>query len=330
MKRLLSFLIATLAMLSTSCDALHTAASTSINSQGSPYELIVVCNQPEWESPLGDTLQKILKDDIPYLAQIEPYFTVLRVTQQGYDKLVVRHRNIFIVNIVPTLSEPSIVVQYDVDAAPQIIMTLQAPTIPSATEYLSENQDMVMQVLEKAERDRSVEYAKKFSVKSLDDLIKSKFDISMRVPQGFTLRDEKDDFLWISYEYPKASQGFFIYSYPADGNSSLKSEALLKERNKYAALIPGPAENSYMSTFMEAAPDYRLFRIEGRLWAEMRGFWDVKGDFMGGPYVSYSTIDTRTNRVITIDCYVFSPDLGKRNYLRNLEHLLYNVEIPAQ
>ncbi len=330
MKQLLSLLLVALSALCISCDALHTAASNKINSQGSPYELIVVCNQPEWESPLGDSLRGMFKDDIPYLAQIEPYFDMFRVTQQGYDKLVVRHRNIFIVNIVSTITEPSIIVQYDVNASPQIIMTLQAPNVASATEYLAANRANVMQVLEKAERDRSIEYAEKHSVQSLNDLIKLKFDITMRVPDGFTLRNEKDDFLWISYEYPKASQGFMIYSYPAQGNSSLTSEALLKARNKYAALIPGPSDNSYMTTFMEAAPDYRLFRIEGRLWAEMRGFWEVEGDFMGGPYVSYSTIDTRTNEIVTIDCYVFSPDLGKRNFMRTLEHLIYGVEIPVE
>ena len=42
------------------------------------------------------------------------------------------------------------------------------------------------------------------------------------------------------------------------------------------------------------APDYRLFRMEGRLWCELRGFWDVHGDFMGGPFVSYTTVDTAT------------------------------------
>ncbi|MFR9584479.1 MAG: DUF4837 family protein, partial [Rikenellaceae bacterium] len=45
-------------------------------------------------------------------------------------------------------------------------------------------------------------------------------------------------------------------------------------------------------------------------------------------YVSYSTIDVATNRVITIDCYVFSPKLPKRNFLRGVEHLLYTVKFP--
>ena len=78
------------------------------------------------------------------------------------------------------------------------------------------------------------------------------------------------------------------------------------------------------------APDYRLFRMEGRLWCELRGFWDVHGDFMGGPFVSYTTVDTATNRVFTLDGYVYSPKLHKRNFVRGVEHLLYTVSFPEK
>ena len=48
---------------------------------------------------------------------------------------------------------------------------------------------------------------------------------------------------------------------------------------------------------------------------------------------SYTTVDTATNRVFTLDCYVYAPDLNKprkRNYMRGLEHLLYSVRFPRQ
>ncbi len=330
MRKIITLIIVLGAMLSTACDALHSVTSNQVNSQGSPYELIVVCNQPEWEGALGDTLKTILRAEIPYLVQPEPYFSVYRVTQQGYDNLILKHRNIFIVNVVPSLDESSIVVQYDVNATPQIIMTLQGPTQESLTEYVSENRDLVMRALEAAERDRDIAYGQKFNLVALDKLIKEKFDVDMKIPQGYTLRNEGEDFVWLSYEFPTASQGVLLYSYPADGNASLKWEALVEARNKFAAKIPGPSEGSYMTTFMEVEPDYRLFRSHGRLWSEIRGLWEVEGDYMGGPYVSYSTIDTKTGEVVTIDCYVFSPKLPKRNFVRGVEHLIYNVKFPEK
>lgn len=328
MRRLISLIIILAAFLSTSCDAFHTATKTTVVSQGAPYELIVVCNQPEWEGELGDTLRNILTSPLPHLSQIEPPFDVLRVTNQGFGKLVIRHRNIFKVVINETISEPAIAVEYDLYSEPQIVMTLQGASEKIVTEYVWENRENVLHVLEKAERDRAVNYAGKFGLKQLERVIFDKFGFNMNIPQGYTLRSESEDFLWMSYEYPTASQGVIIYSYPANGNASLKSEAILAARNKFVARIPGPSDGSYMSTFMEVEPDYRIFRLEGRLWAENRGFWEVSGDYMGGPYVSYSTIDVATNRVITIDGYVFSPKLPKRNFLRGVEHLLYTVKFP--
>ena len=49
---------------------------------------------------------------------------------------------------------------------------------------------------------------------------------------------------------------------------------------------------------------------------------------MGGPFVSYTTLDEREGELLTIDCYVYSPKYGKRNFLRPLEHLVYSVSFP--
>lgn len=308
------------------CDALRTVTDNKVVSQGAPYELIVVANQPQWDGALGDTLRSVLTAPIPYLQQQEPIFDVLRVTESSYNNLVSRHRNILRTVINPALEQPSVGVQYNLHATPQIVLTLQGPTEGALTEYLSEHRKDVVAAIEGAERDRAIDYAAKFGVASLESKIAEKFKFSMKIPKGYTLRNEGSDFLWMSYEYPTASQGVLIYSYPATkGAKSLSAADLLAARNLYTAKIPGPVDGSYMSTYEDYTPDYQTFRLEGRLWAEMRGLWMVKGDFMGGPFVSYSTINTLTGEVVTIDCYVYSPKLGKRNFVRGVEQLIYNV-----
>ena len=220
-------------------------------------------------------------------------------------------------------------VQYDVTSEPQIVMTLMGPSDKSITAFLSANRGNIVLALENAERDRAIKYAEKFNEKGIHDAILKNFGVEMNVPKGYALAANEPDFLWARYEYPTASQGFFIYSYPYEGKESLSPGALLAARNKFAARIPGPSDGSYMTTSDAFAPDFRMFRMEGRLWCEMRGFWDVHGDFMGGPFVSYTTVDTATNRVFTLDCYIYSPKNPKRNYMRGVEHLLYLVKFPA-
>ncbi len=319
------------ALITLSCDALRSVSSSDVVAQGAPYELIVVCEQPEWESALGDTLRTVLTAPIPYLQQVEPTFDVLRVTARSYEKLVARHRNILRCVISPEIDSTSVAVQYNVHAKPQIVLTLQGPNAESLTQYVSEHREKIVEVLERGERDRAVDYANRFNVLSLQQTIKDKFGMEMKIPAGYTLRNDLPNFLWFSYEYPTSSQGVFIYTYAATkGAKSLALDDLLAARNKYAAMIPGPVEGSHMTTFTEYTPDYRTFRLDGRLWVEMRGLWEVKGDYMGGPFVSYSTINTQTGEVITIDGYVYSPKNPKRNYLRGIEHLLYSVQFIKQ
>lgn len=329
MRPIKSTLIAITALIIlVSCDALRTVNNNEVVAQGAPYELIVVCNQPQWEGAVGDTIREVFTASIPYLQQTEPLFDLLRVTHQGYTNLVVRHRNILSTIVNEGLAETSATVQYNANATPQIVVTVQGGTDSGVATYISENREMLLELFEEAERGRAVEYAKRFGVKSLEALIQSKFDISMRIPEGYTLRNEGDDFIWISYEYPTASQGVLIYKYKVkDGIRDLGVDRLTAARNRYAAKIPGPVAGSYMTTVKEYTPDQTAYEINDRLWVELRGLWNVENDFMGGPFVSYSTLTDDQKYIVTLDMYVYSPKLGKRNFIRGLEHLVYNCEL---
>ena len=322
------------------CDSFNTLSRNNKATQGSPYELLVVCNNTEWEGEVGEALRTLLEQPVPMLNQAEPLFNVLRITAGDFKNLLVQHRNILKVVVSPKATRAAIVAQYDVDATPQIVLTLQGPTEAAMVEYLAENGESLLQVLEMAERDRTVRYAEQHANTTLSKIIKEATGVDFRVPQGYALRAQSDHFVWASHEYPTASQGFFIYTYPYQSKGSLSVEYLVSMRNKFAKRIPGPSDGSYMITVEEIPdadglhstrmmPEHRILEIKGRKWIELRGFWDVENDFMGGPFVSYTTIDAASGNVVTLDCYVHSPKYGKRNFLRPLEHLVHLIKIPA-
>ena len=321
---------ACVAVAATACDAFHKLSGSPLKaSQGAPYEVIVVCEQREWTGETGEALRNTLTAPIPNLNQTEPHFDVLRVRAQDFTGMIADHRNILKVVTDLSLDKITIGARYNVTATPQIVLTLQGPDDRTLAGYLAENGGKLTELLETAERTRDVEFAKKYGVPGIEKAIRQHFGAEMAVPKGYVLAAEQPDFIWARYEYPTASQGFFVYSYPYEGSAAMTAEALVKARNRFAARIPGPSEGSYMTTSEVFPPEFRMFHLEGRLWCEMRGFWDVAGDFMGGPFVSYTTVDTRTNQVFTLDGYVYSPKLHKRNFLRGVEHLLHTVEFPA-
>ena len=333
--------IALLILAAVSCREFHTLTSEGSKKpiQGGAYEVLVICNNAEWESELGTKLRDLLEQPVEMLNQNEPMFNVLRITANDFRHLLVQHRNILKVVIDSKAEQAQITAEYDVAAAPQIVLTFQAPSQKAALEYLNANGDALLKVLEIAERNRTLAYAEKHNVKVLNDLLHSEFDIDVKIPKGYELRSQSQNFIWASYEFPASSQGFFCYSYPYQGKGSLSVEHLVAMRNHFASRIPGPSNGSYMIT-VEQIPDaeglgvipirplYRTVVVNGKEWIEMRGFWDVENDYMGGPFVSYTTVNDATNQVFTIDCYVYSPKYGKRNFMRPLEHLVHLISFP--
>ena len=161
MKRtILSIAISALfASMMVGCKALHTVQSGE-NATGKPYELVVVC---------------ILKQPVAELPVYEPMFDVMRILPNNFKSLTERHRNILVVNVSPDIKEPALVVKYDATAHPQVYIVAQGPDNHTLAQYVSENRDNLLYVLEKAERDRKVSYAYNYPSIPLTQLMKETF-----------------------------------------------------------------------------------------------------------------------------------------------------------
>ena len=342
MKQLFRFLFVAAALfVVVGCDGLNTLSSPKKTAQGAPYEVLVVCDGREWESELGAELRAVLEKPVEMINQVEPMFDVVRITQRDFKHLLPSYRNIIKVICSSEVPQTSMIAKYDEVASPQIVITFQGPSVKAMVDYLKANGEKLRLVLEEAERDRSVAAAKQKGADDVEKKIYDKFGVNIPLPSGYLFRAESEDFLWVSNEYPAASQGLLIYTHPFSGPKSVTTEALVKVRNDFAKRVPGPSDGSYMTTvrripnledngYVDFKPERRTLTIDGRDWVELHGFWEVEHDFMGGPFVSYTTYDANTGKMITIDCYVYSPKEDKRNFLRPLEHLVYGVTFPTK
>lgn len=292
---------------------------------GKPYEVLVVAPRDAWSGALGDSLRAVMSTEVDWVNQPEPIFDLLSTPPEVLTELLRRHRNMISVTIEPQLDSAHMVIERDTWAKGQLIMRLSAPSIESAAMYVHHHQGELIDLLGSVEQVRMKERGRKYSDATLNELIKNKFGFSMQIPKGYRLRVDTTNFLWISNEMPLASQGVLIYTFPrVEGGLNP-----IAERNLAAAHVPGPSDGSYMSTDTIFRPDLSSLSIDGRRWIESRGFWNVKGDFMGGPFMNYITLDTINNRYIGIDLYVLSPSpkYPKRNYIRQLESLILNVKV---
>lgn len=300
---------------------------------GAPYELIAVVDNAMWEGPVGDTLRVICSDYVPHLNELEPRLDLMRVLPSAYEGFIRIHRNVLYLRIDPSVEDVRAIAEENKYSDGQMFMLVTAPSQEAMTTFLSEYREDILVQYETAERNRALRMNSKFKEGVMVEKIDEMFGFHIDLPRGYSPRGTSGDSLLVtSFEYPIATQGVAVYSYPYEGPSDFRVENLVAQRNNFVKNIPGPSGTSYMSTVdgsygSEPLVSYR--RINGRQWAEVRGFWDLKGgDFMGGPMINWSTIDTLNKRIIAIDCYVFSPKEGQRDLVRGMEHLIYSVSFP--
>ena len=53
----------------------------------------------------------------------------------------------------------------------------------------------------------------------------------------------------------------------------------------------------------------------------------MEGDAMGGPFISHTLDDSIRHRVITVEGFVYAPEMKKRNLMRQLEAVLYTLKV---
>jgi len=73
-------------------------------------------------------------------------------------------------------------------------------------------------------------------------------------------------------------------------------------------------------------PEFETTSLNGLFAIETRGLWEVEGDFMGGPFLSYTTVDEARNRVVTIEGYVYSPNEKKALLLHQLDAIIHTLK----
>ena len=175
--------------------------------------------------------------------------------------------------------------------------------------------------------DRIIANSIRYEEHSIPPAVKEMTGGSPHFPSGFKLRKKTSDFLWISDDKQYVTQGVFIYRYPAAENDNFSMENIIAHSD--AALrenVPGMFENTSMITRDAVTPAVNYIRFRGRQFAETRGLWEVYNDFMGGPFVSHSFYSKDGQYIIVLDGFVYAPKYDKRQYLRQVEAIMYSFE----
>ena len=95
------------------------------------------------------------------------------------------------------------------------------------------------------------------------------------------------------------------------------------------ANIPGAMEGMYMATDSNYV-EVKDIVVKGEYAFEARGLWYMKGDMMGGPFVSHARVDRPNGRVVVVEAFVYAPEKQKRDLIRQMEASLYTLNLPQE
>ncbi len=298
---------------------------------GKAGELVVVVPDPTWEGATGKSFREIMAQPQLGLPQDEPIFDLINVPPSAFKEIFRTSRNIVRIKISTTIDTSEVKFRKDIWAWPQAVVDINASSTEEFNQLLKKNSDRIVAFMLKAERDRLQMNYRNYHDKAAKNIIKDKFNIQLNVPPGFKVTKQEKDFVWVRYETPDISQGIMIHSFPYQSDSTFTQQFLLNKRDSILkANVAGPAEGSYMTTERQLPPVFNVFQFKKNYASEMRGLWRVEGDFMGGPYINLTVLDAANNRIVMLDGYVYAPRFDKRNLLRQVEAMMYSLELPDQ
>ena len=302
---------------------LITALSCSDNQQkllpassGNINNISVVTNDELWEGAVGEVIRENFGRPIYGLPQIEPIFSLSHIPSKVFSGFATKSRTILKIDV----SENEGVFNFkNTYASPQRIIQITANSPDKIIEIINENLNSIYSTMyfnEIQEKQRRIS-------KNLNktQAIKKNTGVSLKFPSAYRVAKVDSNFVWIRRDIETGSVNLFIHR-----QTNLTEQSIIEKRDSISKIyIPGPVENTYMSTDLIYTPNTQQINVGGKQVFETRGLWEIEGQFMAGPFLNFQ-IKLGDNDFIMLDGFVYSPGSTKREYIFELEAIMRSLK----
>lgn len=300
-------------------------------SVGATSEILVVTqNQSQWDGPQGEAVRDYFGQFQYGLPQEEPLYKLVQITVDKLSDMFKKHRNIIIIENDSKLKEAVVETRNNLWSRPQRVIKINAPETASWLEAFDENKKGFRVLFDRTERERLMNIFRPTAKASLIEELYNHMGFKMLIPEGFYIAKKAENFIWVRKETADQSQVIMAWHTPYRDTADFSTSRLVFVRDSIvAAHIPGPSPGTFMSTDKQFIPPiaWRTDQFVSAFAVEMRGMWLVIGDFMGGPFLSYTIVNPKTGNLLTVEGYVYAPNKDKRDLLRQMEAMLYSIDV---
>ncbi|MDY3105110.1 DUF4837 family protein [Prevotella sp. SGI.027] len=279
-----------------------------------PYEVLVV-------GDVDSLVCHMLSVPMPALPQSEPMFDVRQVDSARFKGKLLLARNVVVVRWNRKwLGKPSLHIERDRHAQPQLIVNVDVGSANDLKQFIATNQQQVRQLLVTNEYLSAIlQLQRKHSVRN-ERLIDSMFHHTVLLPADMTYNKVGKDFLWVSNNAAQGMQNLCVYTL-----SGIDDQPFERMDSVLRANIKGETDRMYMRTVARSMTQENV-RFGGQSCRLQRGLWEMVGDAMAGPLVRRVVKDSVAGKTLVLDGFVYAPEMGKRNKMREMEAVLMTVK----
>jgi len=297
---------------------------TLVSSTGRINHVLIVMNNEDWQGRVGRELKSIIAEPVIGLPQEENQFSVNQVDPFTFNSLFKRNRNILFVGLD---SIDNFYTNTDVYASPQTTLTILGKDKDALIENIKSHGDDIIRIFK--EKDLALyqrKVTKDFHDPSTIETL-NKLGVSMKIPFDYKMVEDTGQFLWYRNTFARGLLNIIAYEIPTFGEN-YTMESLVSFRDSIGkSYIPGQFDNTYMRTEPNFTPVITEVEFNGIPATESRGLWFVEGDYMGGPFISYTIEDVENERLIVVEGFSYSPSSKKRDVVFELEAILKTLKL---
>lgn len=338
MKRLVLLFVA--AMMLAACANPSSDEPQKRGSSGKTLELLVVADPDVYCGDTKELVDSLFGRPQECLPSPESMFSVVNIPVSSYKntEMFRTHRNVLLLDVNEE-NPDKVYMHIDDYAAPQVVFDFAMKNREALQENLRKYEQVMLRELYKAEHRRMFKIFKGMQDYEINQQIKDKFGFSLMFPNEYHIAKMAEDFAWVRKEAKDFGIGVLIDVFPYESRDAFDEQHILDRLDTVMRRqVPASAPDSYMG--IERRRDEQgnyLLEIKSRVvdfdsssyCVETRGCWRTFGDFMGGPFVTYTLLDPTEKKVVMLTGYVFCPrnkPSTKRDLLMQVESICRTVK----
>lgn len=316
------FLWLLVSVLACSCtfkeDNLPKESSAAINT------ISVIIDDQLWNGEVGDSIRNKFASPVLGLPQEEPLFSINQYPVKLFEGFSTDSRNIL---IIKKENENKFEFKQNEFATPQNAFHISGKTSFEILELLEKHSPEIIRKMHEIE----IAHNQKIFKDSLLDTkkIQKKFNIDLLIPSKYEYVMRRKNFIWLKSEIISGNTSLIIYQIPWRNirPKYAVTDIVITRDSIGKAYIHGSDYGTQMVSDEAYSPYFSKTTLAGNKCYETKGTWQMKNDFMSGPFINYVIFDKAHRRILVLEGFCYAPSKEKRDLMFELESIIKSIKI---